>query len=203
MEHISRLIAFIFYYRSNWYLGKSSKLAKRAKWCVFLRTPLSHLALEVLIKKVLTPWADSMFTHESNSMEACTIMQEHIDPDGVTVVSEIGAVDERPAIHHVELNRRKCTCTEWAFRAIAFCFTKFFFKLFKNTAPKLFVWLQFSFMWGGLVIQQLSGGGSWKWVSLFSRNSGFSACFTTNLFWSIVWQELSLLWHEETHFSNC
>ena len=37
MEDISRLMSFIFDYRLKWYLEKSSKLAKWAKWCVFWR----------------------------------------------------------------------------------------------------------------------------------------------------------------------
>ena len=37
MEDVYRMMSFIFDYRLNWYLEKSSKLAKWAKWCVFWR----------------------------------------------------------------------------------------------------------------------------------------------------------------------
>ena len=83
-------------------------------------------AAEKLEGKTLTPWAERTFESNSDYMRTCRIgngdVVPVIYPDAdVEVLEPHENGDQRESRHHVNLNARTCTCTNWHFNGIACC----------------------------------------------------------------------------------
>ena len=83
-------------------------------------------AAKKLRGKILTPWARSIFEINEDAMRTCRIGNGNvvpvINPDvAVEVVQPNENGNQPESRHHVNLNARTCTCTNWYFDGIACC----------------------------------------------------------------------------------
>jgi hypothetical protein len=97
-------------------------------WCESVRDKENVIleAADKLVGKILTPWADRIFESNHDAMRTCRIGNGNvvpiINPDAaVEVVEPNENGNLRESRHHVNLNARTCTCTNWIFDGIACC----------------------------------------------------------------------------------